>query len=149
MIRTSTPARIFVLAALAAFLGGCGGVDGVELNGKVFDALGVGGNSSAEEPTMAARSALVVPPNVERLPQPGAQPAAEAMDVASINDPDKKLIVTDEQLQKQQAEYCRVNYELAKAHGDNNADTAAGPLGPCRGSVLNITKLVVGSEEKN
>jgi hypothetical protein len=148
MIRYSTPARILGLAALAAFLGGCGGVDGVELNGKVFDALGIN-SSSAEEPKLVARSALIVPPNLERLPQPGAQPAAEAMEVASINDPDKKLEVNEEQLQKQQAEYCKIHYEQATQRGDNTADLAKGPLGPCRGSVMNITKMIVGGEEKN
>jgi hypothetical protein len=142
------PKRILCLAVLAAFLGGCGGVDGVELNGKVFDALGIGTSGSTEEPKLAARSPLVVPPNVERLPQPGQQPNAESLEVASINDPDKKLEVTEAQLKKQQEEYCKVNYELAKAHGDNNADMAKGPLGPCRGSIMNVTKFIVGGQEQ-
>jgi hypothetical protein len=70
------------------------------------------------------------------------------MEVASINDPDRKSVVSEEQLMKQQAEYCKVNYEMAKAHGDNNADLAKGPMGPCRGSILNVTDLLVGSEKK-
>jgi hypothetical protein len=143
MIRQSTPAQILGLAALAAFLGGCGGVDGVELNGKVFDALGIN-SSTSEEPQLASRSPLVVPPNVERLPQPGAQQGADSMDVASINDPDKKFEVNAEQQQKQQADYCKVHYEQAQQRGDNTADLAQGPLGPCRGSVMNVTKLIVG-----
>ena len=141
------PKRILGLAVLAVFLGGCGGVDGVELNGKLFDAMGLN-SGPGEEPQLAARSPIVVPPNVERLPQPGQQANAESLEVASINDPDKKLEVTQAQKEKEQAEYCRVHYEQAKAHGDNNADTATGPLGPCRGSVMNVTKLIVGGEEK-
>ncbi len=143
MIRRSTPAMIIGLAAFAAFLGGCSG-DDVELNGKIFDVVGIGSGSksSGDEPKLAARSPLVVPPNVERLPQPGAQPAAEAMDVASINDPDKKLEVSEADLQRQQAEYCKVHYEQAQQHGDNTAHLASGPLGPCQGSVMNITKLL-------
>jgi hypothetical protein len=147
MSRRTTPAKIIGLAVFAMFLGGCGGVDGVELNGKVFDAMGLN-SGPAEEPKLAARSPLVVPPNIERLPQPGAQPQAESMEVASINDPDRKSVVSEEQLMKQQAEYCKVNYEMAKAHGDNNADLAKGPMGPCRGSILNVTDLLVGSEKK-
>ena len=33
-------------------------------------------------------------------------------------------------MKKQQADYCKVNYEQAKQRGDNNADLAEGPLGP-------------------
>ena len=51
-------------------------------------------------------------------------------------------------LERQQAEYCKKNYEDAKAHGDETAaDLAAGPLGPCRGSVLTAIEKWNKSEE--
>ena len=43
-------------------------------------------------------------------------------------------------LQRQQEEYCKVNYEQAKARGDDNADLAKGPAGPCKGSIFSAIK---------
>lgn len=131
------------LAGLAAVsLGGCGGFDGVDLNGKVFDAVGIGtGSASTErEPKMAQRSGLVVPPSTAALPAPGSQPAYESADVAAINDPDRVAQVSQAEKQRQQDEYCKKNYEEAKQRGDDNADLAQGPLGPCKGSVLTALK---------
>lgn len=121
-------------------LGGCS-MDDVEFNGGIFNAMGLNNQTKSAEPKLAERTPLVVPPTTERLPQPGVPLEAQAVDVtAAINDPDRKAVVSREDLQRQQDEYCRKNYELAKAHGDNNADLAAGPLGPCRSSVLSAVK---------
>src|SRR5690606_15890996 len=58
------------LALLA--LPGCGGVDGVEFNGKVFEAVGLtGALGKKEEPKTEPRAPLVLPPSTERLPEPG------------------------------------------------------------------------------
>ena len=132
MIRTFSAARsvCYALAGIGTLaLGGCGGFDGVALNGKVFDAMGMNGTTTTAEPKLAQRTGLVVPPNTGALPAPGSRPDGDAPDVAALHDPDKTA-------KRQQAEYCKVNYEMAKARGDDNADLAAGPLGPCRGSAL-------------
>ena len=56
------------------------------------------------------------------------------------------LAKTDEQrqaqveLERKQAEYCKVHYEDAKTRGDETAVNAEGPLGPCRPSVLTAIK---------
>lgn len=148
-IRTGSAAKIFGVAVLLMAFGGCS-ADDIQLEGKLFDAVGVGKNSKSKrgEPQMAARSPLVMPPNLERLPQPGVQPGGESVDVAAINDPDKKLIVNQVELQRQQAEYCKVHYEQAIVHGDRDgADLAEGPMGPCRGSALSAIDVKVGSEK--
>lgn len=125
--------------ALALGLAGCDG--GVELNGKIFDAMGVSGNGpKTGEPKMAQRSGIVVPPNTGALPVPGSQPDTTAADVAALQDPDRLAVVSQAEKQRQQDEYCKVNYEQAKARGDDNADLAEGPLGPCKGSVLTALK---------
>lgn len=140
MIRKACAARsaLHVLAGIAAVsLAGCGGFDGVQLNGKIFDAMGVSGEGTKSgEPKMAQRTGLVVPPSTEALPVPGSRPDADAADVASLQDPDKLAVVSEAEKQRQQAEYCKKNYEEAMQRGDGNADLATGPLGPCRGSVL-------------
>ena len=55
-------------------LSGC--ADGVELNGKVFDWMGISPaaqEASRREPTLAERAPLGVPPNTGRLPEPGSR----------------------------------------------------------------------------
>lgn len=119
-------------------LAGCS-MDDVEFNGGLFNAMGVGQKTKAAEPKMAARTGLVLPPNLERLPSPGEQPGGAPADLAAINDPDRANEVSREDLERQQAAYCEKNYHQAIAHGDRtSADLAEGPLGPCRGSFMSI-----------
>ena len=137
-----------VVAVLA--LGGCGGVDDVQLNGKIFDAVGLSGNAAkSAEPKVAQRAPLVIPPSLDRIPEPGKQPDAEAAQttIAAIKDPDKVARASQAELEKQQAAYCKVNYEEARQRGDDNADLAEGPLGPCRGSALTAIQKWNNSDE--
>lgn len=138
---------VALLAAAALAVGGCS-ADDVELNGSVFNAIGFN-QPKAQEPKLAARTPLTVPPTTDRLPAPGQPAEAKAIDMtASINDPDRAATVNKAELERQQAEYCKKNYELAKAHGDNDADYATGPLGPCRGSILSaVQKWNSGEKE--
>jgi hypothetical protein len=135
-----------VIAAVA--IGGCS-MDDVELNGGVFDSLGIGSNQpKTAEPKLAARTPLVVPPSTASLPAPGTPAEAVQADVTvAIDDPDRKIIVTEAEKQKQQDEYCRKNYDPARAAGDASADSIEGPLGPCRPSVLTAVKKWNGGED--
>src|SRR5262245_34970359 len=111
-------ALILGVLPLIAVLGG-GSMDDVELNGGIFNAVGLGANKEKpREPKMAARSGLVIPPTLDRVPEPGQPVEAAAPDVAALVDPETKTKVTKADLERQQAEYCKKNYELAKAHGD-------------------------------
>ena len=90
----------------------------------------------------------MVPPSLDKLPEPGSG-TAPADGLADLQDHDVKRQVSQVDLQKQQDEYCKINYEQAKQHGDNNADLATGPLGPCRGSIMSIiNKPDTGSVEE-
>jgi hypothetical protein len=89
--------RIGTLAVLIAVLGlpGCGGIDGVEFNGKIFEAVGLtGALGKREEPKTEVRSPLVLPPPSERLPAPGEQTAAAQPqpDASWPVDPDKTKV---------------------------------------------------------
>lgn len=134
---SAAKSALYAIAGLAAVsLGGCGGFDGVQLNGKIFDAVGLsGGGPATGEPKLAQRS-IVVPPSTASLPAPGLQPDGAAADVAALQDPDKVASVSQADQQRAQEAYCNKNYVEAKQRGDDNADLATGPLGPCRGSVL-------------
>jgi hypothetical protein len=133
------------LAGLALLAAGCS-ADDIEFNGALFNAVGLNNKATSKEPKLAARAPLVLPPNLERLPEPGSAPETTS-DVAALNDPDKMAQVSKEELERQQAEYCKVNYEIPKAHGEDSADAAVGPLGPCRPSVLNAFKSSDGDAQ--
>lgn len=128
-------------------------MDDVSLNGGVFDAVGLSDSARAKsrsgDPELAERAPLVLPPNLERLPQPG-EPGAEVAQedkLAALKDPDVEKQKSKEELAKEQAAYCREHYEIPKSRGDDSADSAEGPLGPCRPSVLNAIKNWNSSEE--
>ncbi len=148
----ANPARLaFATAAAVACLGlsGCGAGD-VELNGKIFDALGVSSATQQKsgDPKVAARNGLVMPPSTGSLPVPGSGPPPEAeADLAFINDPDRKKTVDKTELARRQEEYCKVHYEQAKARGDTSADSAVGPAGACRPTFLSAMKMFQGDKK--
>jgi hypothetical protein len=134
---------------LTASFAGCGIVDDVQLNGKIFDAVGLNSTGSVKkEAKVAERSPLVVPPGLDKLPQPGSNGAALANVIPGVEDHDAKRQVSQADLEQKQAEYCKVHYEQAKQHGDNNADLAEGPMGPCRASVTTSLKKWTGGAEE-
>jgi hypothetical protein len=128
---------IAVLAAVAGPLlaGGCS-MDDVAFNGKIFDAIGVNDSKKSKQPKMVARAPLVLPPGAERLPVPEDGPAgdASAAEVAALNDPDKLKVQNQEELERQQAAYCKEHYELPSMRDKRDLEEVAGPLGPCRKS---------------
>lgn len=119
---------------------GCG-VDDVQLNGKIFDAIGMNstGSVSKGDPKVAQRQPLVIPPSAEVLPQPGSGPT-DGTALAAIQDPDQKANLSKAELQRQQEAFCRVNYTDALARGDETAHLAEGPMGRCEGSIFKAVK---------
>jgi hypothetical protein len=136
----SRPASSFlpVIAACCAGLivAGCS-MDDVELNGGIFDAVGLNDAKKTSDPKLAERAPLVVPPSLDRLPAPGEAPAPSQ--IAGINDPDAAKQKSREELEKQQAEFCEKNYDAAIRRGEEAA-MVEGPMGPCRKSVLTAIK---------
>lgn len=141
---------IVVASACGLFLAGCG-ADDVQFNGKIFDAVGLGDSNKSQrkEPKLVERTPIVLPPNVAQLPEPGANPDRDIAtgSISEVKDHDEVRKQGQADLERQQAEYCKKNYEDAKVHGDQNADLASGPLGPCRGSVLSAIKKINGGGE--
>ena len=68
----SRPLRsLSVMTALVALgMAGCGS-DDIQLNGGIFDAIGLNDAKPKGDPKMAERAPLVVPPSLDRLPPPG------------------------------------------------------------------------------
>jgi hypothetical protein len=64
------------LAGALAFVLALGGCGGVQMEGKIFDYMGVSGDRSQQaDVQMSERPSLLVPPNVKTLPQPGPNAA--------------------------------------------------------------------------
>jgi hypothetical protein len=140
---------VAMASAAALSLAGCGGIDGVQLNGKVFDAVGLNGSSGPQgDPKMAVRQPLVMPPGLQALPPPGSG-KAEQPTLADIQDPDKKLKVSQADLEQKQAEFCKKNYEEPMSRGDDSGISAQGPLGSCNKSIFTaVQKWTTGSTRK-
>ena len=138
------PKRLIVRTAVALALlalPGCGGLDGVELNGKIFEAAGLTGALGGKkvEPATEARAPLVLPPAAERLPEPGAYAAAApvASDASWPNDPDKKKAASDAAQKQAQDQYCKDGNWKEKAMRDEIKATS-GPSGSCTGNIFSI-----------
>lgn len=124
--------------AVAMMVSGCG-FDGVELNGALFDYMGVSGNSGPKkEPKVAERLGLVLPPQMDRLPEPGAAPTQTAsIDPAWPVDPDGNKAAQAAALDRQHDAFCRDALWRAKAAGQTDAQIK-GPKGMCNASALNL-----------
>lgn len=128
--------RFGALAALALAMAVSGCSDGVELNGKLFDMMGVSAAAQAAkstEPTMPVRTGLVLPPDSSRLPEPGSGQAADTASqtvTASVVDPETKK----EQAAKDRAElhrrYCSGELSWKDRAFDPSAPPTS-PYGPC------------------
>ena len=125
-----------VVLALAAVAGGCSAGD-VELNGSIFDKLGVGSNSqvSNRDPKLSDRQNLVLPPNLERLPVPGSGSAEETQSAQAFPvDPEQRRVADASQAQKNHKAYCDKALQQAKVNRD--LSPVNGPLGRCDASIL-------------
>ncbi|MEQ1648653.1 MAG: hypothetical protein ABL898_08725 [Hyphomicrobiaceae bacterium] len=130
------PSFTIVLAtlAVAATVSGCS--DGVELNGKIFDALGVSPaaqNAAKREPQLPQRTGLVLPPDQSRLPEPGAQAPSDDVALAALNDPDKRKAAAAAERARLHAAYCAGDITWKERALDRSKSEAAptSPYGPC------------------
>ncbi|MHA1180175.1 MAG: hypothetical protein ACTSSR_05600, partial [Alphaproteobacteria bacterium] len=72
-------------------------MDDVQFNGGLFDMVGLSDAAKANNgsgPTVAVRAPLVVPPSLDRLPQPGSEEAAENTEIAGIKDHDAAKVAS-------------------------------------------------------
>lgn len=96
---------VAVIGVSAASLAGCSAGDaGISLNGKIFDAVGLGGGGGPQsEAKLAERAPLVPPPRADRLPPP-EQTSATGEHLAWPTDPEKtkaqKLSAEEQKLRK-------------------------------------------------
>lgn len=133
--------------ALAALAGGCSGFDGVELQGGVFDALGISSSSESKrlsDVKVDARPGLVLPPAPDKLPEPvtgslAAAPQGESWPV----DPEDRKAQARAELDKRHREYCEKALQLARMRGESGV--VMGPKGNCQpGMFGSLTNQLTG-----
>lgn len=129
--RNLTPLAVVVLSTL--LLGAC---SDVQLEGKLFDYLGVSSSAlqaKKRDPKMAARAPLVIPPNVSRLPEPGSGKKGDAT-VASLNDPELRKQAAAKERKRLHLAYCRGEKQWKeKALNPDKYGANRSPYGPCPG----------------
>jgi hypothetical protein len=125
---------ITAATALLAFgLKGCGGFDGVDLNGRLFDWMGVSESAqqnAKREARMPDRPPLVMPPDTKALPAPGSGQEQDPM-LASLDDPDVRKVRTAQERQALHMAYCRgdKNWQDRAVRKEDGANRS--PFGPC------------------
>jgi hypothetical protein len=139
---------VAVVCAMAASLCGCGGLDGIELNGKIFDALGMstGSLGPRPEPKVEQRSPLVLPPVADKLPEPGSAPAVANNTQNWPVDRDQKKVADAAEAKKKQEEHCKDGNWKEKAMRDEAA-AAQGPSGGCGSIFSAFSKTLFGAQE--
>jgi hypothetical protein len=118
------------LVASALLLGGCS--DGVELNGKIFDWMGVSPaaqEARTSEPKLAERAPLVMPPNSNRLPEPGS--GVEPANIAFPDDPEQRKVREAKERERLHMAYCRGELQWKERAFDKDAPAPRSPYGPC------------------
>jgi hypothetical protein len=120
-------------------LAGCSGVDGVEFNGKIFEAVGLSGDqfSKRSEPKTQPRAPLVLPPDPSKLPEPGSAPTPVVADQQWPKDRDAQRLADAEARKQAQQKHCQDGNWKQKAHKDD-IGAAQGPHGSCTGSIFSV-----------
>jgi len=118
----------------AAFLlSGC--AEGVDLNGKVFDYMGISPAAQAArrvEPQVAERAPLVMPPDANKLPQPGSGQAPVIAATAWPDDPEARKAREAQERERLHLAYCRGDAQWKeKALNRESVGAPRSPYGPC------------------
>ena len=125
-------AALAVATAVWALLG-LTACNSVNLEGKLFDWMGVSGSALDQksiDPKMADRAPLVVPPKLTRLPEPGSGKTADA-EMAALNDPEERKKTSAKERERLHQAYCRGEIQWKDKALDPNYAGNRSPYGPC------------------
>jgi hypothetical protein len=139
-------ASIAAMTVLSLSIGGCGGVDGVQFEGKIFEAVGLSGDAMGKrvEPKTQPRAPLVLPPDTKRLPEPGSAPVPAVADQQWPVDQEARRVADADARKAAQKKFCEDGNWKEKAHR-KDIEAAQGPAGSCNGDAFGIlTKALTG-----
>ena len=144
-LRARSRGRGFALAVASSLvLSGCAN-SGLELNGKVFDWIGISPSAIAarrDEPKLAERAPLVLPPNSTRLPEPGSGQTAQSAMVWP-EDPDQRKAREAQEREREHLAYCRGEKQWKdRAMNQEDVNTPRSPYGPCPLLIGDVNTLI-------
>jgi hypothetical protein len=119
------------------------GCDGVGLEGKLFDWMGVSSSAleaKSNDPKMEDRAPLVVPPKLSRLPEPGSG-KTEDTSLAALQDPELKKAQSAKERERLHLAYCRGELQWKEKALDQNYSGNKSPYGACP-SLFGVTGKV-------
>jgi hypothetical protein len=125
----------------ALLLSGC--ADGIALNGKVFDWMGVSPaaqEARTREPKIAERAPLVMPPSANRLPEPGS--GAEPTNIAFPDDPEQRKAREGKERERLHMAYCRGEIQWKERAFSKSSEPPRSPYGPCPTLFGDVTSVV-------
>lgn len=137
-----------ICCAAAALTGGCAGFDGVELQGGVFDAMGLSGSSQKKlsDVKVDARPGLVLPPNNEKLPEPVTGSIATApQDGSWPVDPEDRRAANRAELEKRHKAFCERAIQEHRMRGETGV--VMGPMGNCQPGLFGSLGKQLGGRE--
>lgn len=118
------------MVASTLLLSGC--ADGLDLNGKVFDWMGVSKaaqDARRTEPKLAERAPLVMPPNSNKLPEPGS--GIEPTNIAFPDDPEQRKAREAKERERLHMAYCRGDIQWKERALNKESGPPRSPYGPC------------------
>jgi hypothetical protein len=119
------------------------GCEGVGLEGKLFDWMGVSSaalETKTKDPRMEDRAPLVVPPKLSRLPEPGSG-KTEDTSLAALQDPELKKAQSAKERERLHLAYCRGELQWKEKALDQNYSGNKSPYGACP-SLFGVTDKV-------
>ena len=93
------------------------------------------------EPKIAERTPLVVPPNVNRLPDPGSERPPD-MQMAWPDDPEQRKVREAQERERLHQAYCRGDVEWKERAMKKVEGAPRSPYGPCSSILGNMTTNV-------
>lgn len=119
-------------------LSGC--ADGIELNGRVFDWMGVSPaaqEARKREPALADRAPLVMPPDSKRLPEPGSETGPA--NTVWPDDPEQRKVRQAAERERLHLAYCRGDQNWKERAFSKDAAAPRSPYGPCPSILGGVT----------
>lgn len=137
-----------ICVASAAVTGGCSGFDGVELQGGVFDAMGLSGSNQKRlsEVKVDARPGLVLPPSTDKLPDPVTGSIAVApQDGSWPVDPEDRRAANRAELEKRHKVACERLIQDQRMRGESGV--VMGPMGNCQPGLFGSLGKQLGTRD--
>ena len=143
-LRTRIGGLAAVAVVVSAFaVSGCS--DGLDLNGKVFDWMGISPAAQEArrfEPKIAERAPLILPPDSNRLPAPGSEVVPEPAQVAWPDDPEQRKVRESKERERLHLAYCSGEAQWKERALNKDTNAPRSPYGPCPGLFGAVTDNV-------